>query len=252
MRKEGNRIVKRGGWEEEGEREKNTRSLRLLLLVPTHPDARRLDLKLNPVLSCYISFVPSLNGQDSSGGWRRGGGERLERASERAVVGGLDSFSLFWMLSLSFPLSFLFSYAGSLKVRLACLFVAVVARLNFVSVFFSFSFFLVSHLSLQGARFVSSSLPNAHIMEQAHPPCAATPPGTRDHSAISSRVSSDERRSRACCAVGRAPGSCAQQSEMRARIVGGTVLETSRRKPWETWGEIASEKKRRSDCLFVF
>lgn len=163
MRKEGNRIVKRGGWEEEGEREKNTRSLRLLLLVPTHPDARRLDLKLNPVLSCYISFVPSLNGQDSSGGWRRGGGERLERASERAVVGGLDSFSLFWMLSLSFPLSFLFSYAGSLKVRLACLFVAVVARLNFVSVFF-FLFFLsgVAPLAARGALRVLFSSQRSH------------------------------------------------------------------------------------------
>ena len=47
-----------------------------------------------------------------------------------------------------------------------------------------------------------------HMIEHAHPAWPpATPPGTRDQSSISSRVSSEVRRSRACCAVGRAAGS---------------------------------------------
>ena len=67
------------------------------------------------------------------------------------------------------------------------------------------------------------------MIEHAQPPWLAMPPGTRDQSSISSIVAVEVRLSKACCAVGRARGSCAQQSEMRSRILGGTVLEISRR-----------------------
>ena len=161
MRKEGNRIVKRGGWEEEGEREKNTRSLRLLLLVPTHPDARRLDLKLNPVLSCYISFVPSLNGQDSSGGWRRGGGRG---SSERASGGWWSGFFLSPLDAFSLFPSLFFVFLCRLPEGAACVPFCCCCRAPEFCLCFFFLFFLsgVAPLAARGALRVLFSSQRSH------------------------------------------------------------------------------------------